>query len=117
MVLSISMAGATPKLTRSASESRSPPMGEKRLSARAEAPSRKSKTAAMPMAVMHHCAPSRGPYCAVRLKAMNMATQHERRLSDVIVLGINPLKSDILCIGMQTCHLGDATDGAVAYVY
>ena len=88
MVLSMSIAGATPKLTRSDSESRSFPRGENALRRRASAPSAKSNTAAAAMEIMAQEAPSREPNVLSKLKDMNIATHPDMRLRHVTVLGM-----------------------------
>ena len=73
-------AGATPKLTTSASESSSTPSLEETPNDRAAKPSQKSKAAAN---IIQTTAAEKFP-----LNAMTMAMQPENRLSSVIILGI-----------------------------
>ncbi len=89
MVFSTSIDGATPKLIRSDSESRSLPRGEKAFSSLALAPSRKSKTAAAAMAITAHVDASAMPKRSPRWKVINMATQPDKRLRQVRKLGIS----------------------------
>ena len=74
------VAGATPKVTSSASESSSLPIGDETCSKRALMPSKKSKTAPM---IIHNSAISGFPP-----KANDVAMQPEMRLQQVIVFGI-----------------------------
>ena len=84
--------GATPKLTRSASESSSLPRGEGAWSHRAAAPSKKSKTAARPTSIQASwrplmSVPNTWPIVRSNEKAQMQARQPEMRLQRVRVLG------------------------------
>lgn len=74
------VAGATPKVTSSASESSSLPIGDETCSRRALMPSKKSNTAPM---IIHNNAIFGFPP-----KANDVAMQPETRLQQVIVFGI-----------------------------
>ena len=72
--------GATPKVTTSASESSSFPIGDDTISSLADIPSKKSKAAPI---TIHRSAVSNCPW-----KAKDVAMHPEMRLQEVMVLGI-----------------------------